>query len=199
MGFKIRPKNVTVAKTCNWNEINAEDLKNVNHLTIYVDDVEKDVKESIKKIEILKSLLKLKSIYVRTKNPKYIEYFDTLLKDFSIPKNAILLDDFENKDRSDINFYGLNYEEIAVPPEYSQWGIQLKHYMQPSNYIWIYEDDFDKQNMEILEKEIDEWVKIPDLTLVDKVVLVSNYLQRNMQYVQGEVSYAKGKSTSNSK
>ena len=48
--------------------------------------------------------------------------------------------------------------------------------------------------MEILEKEIDDWLeKIPDLTLVDKVLLVSNYLQRNMQYVQGEVSYAKGK------
>lgn len=194
MGAKINIRYQSVTKTCNWDKINAEDLKNVNFLTIYVDEMDKDIKESVRKIEILKSLSNLKSIQIRSKNPKYIIYFDTLLKELSVSKTALLIDDFKNKDRSDINFKGLNYEEIGVPPEYSQWGIQFKHYMFPTGSILVHdESDFVKENMDILEKEIDEWLKIPDLTLVDKVVLVANYLQRNMQYVEGEVSYAKGK------
>lgn len=193
MGAEIRMRYQSVTKTCNWDEINAEDLKNVNYLTIYVDEMDKDIKESVRKIEILKSLSNLKSIQIRSKKPKYITYFDTLLKELSVSKTALLIDDFKNKDRSNIIFEGLNYEKIGVPPEYSQWGIQFKHYRVPIDSIVVNEDDFEKQNMDILEKEIDEWVKIPDLTLVDKVVLVANYLQRNMQYVEGEVSDAKGK------
>lgn len=193
MGLEIHIRSKSIAKICNWDEINVENLKDVNNLVIYVDKINKEAEEDIRKIGILKSLSTLKNIQIRSKNPKYITYFDTLLKEISVSKTALLIDDFENKDRSDINFKGLNYEEIGVPPEYSQWGIQFEHYMVPAGSIWVHEDDFVKQNMEILEKEIDEWVKIPNLTLVDKVVLVANYLQRNMQYVQGEVSYAKGK------
>ena len=38
------------------------------------------------------------------------------------------------------------------------------------------------------DRYIDEWLKIPNLTLVDKVILVSNYLQENMQFVEGKIS-----------
>ena len=138
MEFKIKIINTSVAKSINWDEINAEDLNDVNILTIYVNKLDKDVRKDIKKIEILRSLIQLKSIQVRSNNPKHIEYFDTLLKDFQISKTALLTDDFENKDRSEINFKGLNYEEIAVPPEYSQWGMQLKHFIIPSNIIFGY-------------------------------------------------------------
>ncbi len=205
---------------CNWNniteEITEEKLKDTATLLIQVDSIDKDDKESIrKKVEILKKSLSpqlspnLKEIQVRARNPEYIKYLSSILKEAidsptSSPKvelSALLIDDFENKDRSNIELDGLVYDNIEVPPEYSQWGIKSEHYKVPANpeivsinLSGLDSNDFSKENMELVEKEIDEWLeKIPDLTPVDKIVLVANYLQKNMQYVQGQNSHAAGK------
>ena len=193
MGFKIKINNIGVAKICNWNDIESDFLKDVNRLTIIVDELYKDLNGDIQKLNVIKSLKSLKEIQVISKNPKNIKYSDIVLKNIQIPITAMLLDDFENKGRSDVNLEGLGYNSVYIPPEYSQWGAKPQKYGLPSNYVYFFENDLNGENMAILENEIEKWHRIPELTLVDKVVLVSNYLQSNMQYVQGEVSYAQGK------
>ena len=107
MGFKIKINNIGVAKICNWNDIESDFLKDVNRLTIIVDELYKDLNGDIQKLNVIKSLKSLKEIQVISKNPKNIKYLDIVLKNIQIPITAMLLDDFENKGRSDVNLEGL--------------------------------------------------------------------------------------------
>lgn len=191
-GFKAIK--TSIAKSCNWNELNYEILKNVEHLTIIVDELKKDVEGDIEKIKILKSLAKLQSIRIMSREPRNIEYLDTLMKDIKIRKTACLLDDFENKDRSDFDFEKMDYEKVFIPLEYCQWGIKTHKFVGPnSKSFCCYDNELSKEDLKKIDNQIDEWLKIPNLTLVDKVILVSNYLQENMQFVEGKISKSRNK------
>lgn len=80
MGFKIKINNIGVAKICNWNDIESDFLKDVNRLTIIVDELYKDLNGDIQKLNVIKSLKSLKEIQVISKNPKNIKYLDIVLK-----------------------------------------------------------------------------------------------------------------------
>ena len=53
MGFKIKINNIGVAKICNWNDIESDFLKDVNRLTIIVDELYKDLNGDIQKLMLL--------------------------------------------------------------------------------------------------------------------------------------------------
>ncbi len=183
-------------KTLNWDEVNREALEDVNDLIIVINDIQRDIEGDLEKIELLKSLSGLIQITIKSKDVGILKYFDTLLREIEKPKYAVLLDDFENHDRTNIDFDDTNFKVVSVPPEYSQWGMRKQNFESEGangTCFLLSEDDCSKENMSILDQEIDKWMQIPDLTDVDKVVLVANFLQRNVQYVSGEVSEAKGK------
>ena len=201
--FKFKTLNINIPEYIDWNNFNIKDMNN-SSVIIYVSDFKKDIEGDINKLSTLKQMPNLSSIKIVSSDFNVGIYMGELLKDFAFKKSFDLLDDFKNQDRSYIQPDSLpkGLSLFSIPNSYIQWGANRKKLnlgnskvnniivaetrdIADSNYSYPSEEAFTE-----IDRVIDDFCKIPNLTLVDKVVLVSNYLQQNVQFVEGKISHA---------
>lgn len=122
------------------------------------------------------------------------------MREFEGKKEFNLLNDLEIKNRQGIDFSTLNYDEVTVPFDYLMHGIsqeKINKYnlinFKRGNIVTV---DFNQQKNypELVEKinhitdEILEGLPVEKLNDIDKSVLVSNWIQKHIQFIEGKVS-----------
>ena len=110
-----------------------------------------------------------------------------------------LVDDYQNKDRSYINTTRFKKHNFFVPLSYFMWGVKFE---KSCNIRCLRYKEYDTMTSingdnllykDILEKikEIIQSINSNELSDLDKCILVANYLQSKVQYVEsGLKSYA---------
>jgi len=199
-GFRTTMKDVP--QYIDWNSFNIENI-NGSTVIIYAHDLEKDVQKDIEKANILKSMPNLTTLTICSTDFNVGIYMSELLKDVPVAKGFDLIDDFKTKDRSDVipTRLAKGTRISSIPNSYIQWGAKNKMLKYGFHYIdgvpISLRDSADmpryypsEDALAEIDKVISGFSKIPDLTLIDKVVLVSNYLQRHVQFVSGKISEA---------
>lgn len=200
-GFKTTTK-IQIPEYINWNFFNIKD-NDASSVIIYIPKLKKDITGDIEKIAKLKQMSNLQSIVINTPDFNIGIYMSEILKDFpkNIRKEFNLLDDFKNMDRSSIDLTKLaeGTNCMSIPNSYIQWGVKKKqlnygYYELNSSAIVLF-DSADsaceypsKEAFDKITQIITEFSQIPDLSTIDKVVLVANYLQQNVQFVSGKIS-----------
>ena len=114
-----------------------------------------------------------------------------------------LVDDFQNKDRSYINIDEFEKTELVIPIAYSSWNVQSSndipiacYYSNLGHYSPFGIIGFSKISKEFLPKLNEIISEISNnwdsYTELDKLILISNYLQDRVQYVD-ENNLSEGK------
>lgn len=198
-GFKTQ--SINIPEYIDWNSFEIKNMSS-SQVIIYIHDLKKDILGDIEKINKLKNMPNLSNITINSNDFNVGIYISELLRDVDATKSFHLLDDFQNKDRSYIDYKKLarGTSLATIPNSYIQWGAKRKQlnlgFCKIENSAVIDRDSADmgkmasEQALEEIQRIIDVFLEIPNLTFVDKVVLVSNYLQQNVQFVEGKVSHA---------
>lgn len=199
-GFK-RIK-INIPEYVDWDSFEIKDME-ATQVTIYVHNLKKDATGDIAKIKILESMNNLENLTICSDDFNVGIYMSELTKNIQGTKEFNLLDDFENKDRSYIDATkiakGIRFR--TMPNSYIQWNGNKKNlnygFKMIEGCAVVQFDTADasysypsEEALKEIDRIINQFMEIPDLTLVDKVVLVSNYLQQNVQFVEGKISYA---------
>lgn len=122
-----------------------------------------------------------------------LRFIENELRD-CVGVQLVLADDFQNRDRSYINIDEFEKTGILIPMTYSTWDVQSSkdipvaaYYSNFGNYQPMGIAQFPKVSREFLSKLNDvigevatQWKGYTDL---DKVILISNYLQDRVQFV----------------
>ena len=198
-GFKTISKN-NYPCIINWNDFKINIPDNFNGIcNIYVDILNGNIQENIKKIEKIKKIPNLKEVNIYSSDYRVARVFNSLLKGFNVIKKFNLLNDFEFKERSEIDFSKLDYNEVNVPFDYIMYGIKhigINNYSsgQNKNNIFSITGEYQENHSNIQEKvnsiidEIFGQIPLEKLDDIDKSVLVSNWIQKNIQFVEGYIS-----------
>ena len=205
-GFSIKRKNTP--EYINWDHFNIED-NNSSTVLINVETINEDIQGDIDKLSKLKNMSNLINVKIISSDYRVAKYFSTLLTEMSCEKEFVLLDDYENKDRSYIDFSNLGYNSSSVPYVYLQWGISKGKYdylngsnrkVEESEYGFLKEnfevaDQYEptEEDLFLINEFIEKAKQIPDLNTIDKVVMATNYLQSKVQYVLGKKTRVLGK------
>ena len=214
----FKTKFITIPEHIDWNKFNIKDMNN-SSVVIYVRELKKDIEGDMNKLNILKQMPNLSSIKLVSPDFNVGIYMGELLKEFTFRKSFDLLDDYKNQDRSYIQPSSLHkgLPLSTIPNSYIQWGANIEGLNSGNNRVNnIIIEGLNSGNNRVnniikagtrdtadlndsypseeafteINRIIDEFCKIPNLTLIDKVVLVANYLQANVQFVEGRVSHA---------
>jgi len=190
----------------NWNNFSIRLPKKFSGTChIYIDALNGDTQSDLDKISQINNIQGLEELQIYSKDFRVAEYFNLLLKDFKGIKVFNLLNDLEIRNRNEIDFSTLNYNGVTVPFDYIMYGIEPKgikyynlvNYRQDniikvnSNQQKAYPDIQDKVN--IIIDEIFGQLPMEQLDEIDKNILVSNWIQKNIQFVEGKISNAGGK------
>ena len=204
MGFKI----LSVSDSCfiNWNNFELNIPENFTGMCyIYVNGLSGSVHDDIEKITKIKNINGINEIIISSNNFEVAKYFNLLLKGFDGKKIYNLLNDFDIKNRTELDFSNLNYEEVTIPFDYIMYIKQIKGitgynlmHTTNKNIITI---DTNKQKsypniQEIVNSIIDEiFGRLPmnQLDDIDKSVLVSNWIQKNIQFIKGKITNVAGR------
>ncbi len=137
------------------------------------------------------------TIYIQSKDYRIAEVLESI--SYQINKNFYftIIDDFEMKDRSYIDADKFKNVNIIVPLTYATWGIKFNDKLSISTLILkLNNEDYincvDITN-EFLTKEvliecerIAEMISsLDNINDLEKVIIVSNYLQRYVQFTYG--------------
>ncbi len=198
-GLKI--KNLNIPEYIDWNSFTIKDMNSTN-VIIFAHDLKRDINSDLEKLKILKQMPNLQFITVNSDDFNVGIYMGELLRDLPLIKDFHLLDDFQNRDRSYIQANALpkGMRFRSIPNSYIQWGANKKNlnygFQKINNVPVVQFDTADttpyypsKEALEEIDRIITDFSKIPNLTFIDKVVLVANYLQQNVQFVSGKVSH----------
>lgn len=191
----------------NWNQWNLSGMNDsVWAIQIFVDRLSGDITEDMRKIEELRSIPNLESIMISSQDIRDAYYFDSALRILPCKKEFVLLNDYEMKDRSNVDFKNTNYSNVYVPFDYIMYipgNEKINGYTCTENIRE--EGRFFGANASLnlnftvradVYKILDEILgnlPVDKLDDIDKSVLVSNWLQKRMQFVEGKVSHAAGK------
>ena len=204
MGIKIL--SINKGLSINWNNFSIELPENFSGTCyIYIDGLNGDSQQDLEKIARIKSIPGLQELVISSNDFRVAEYFNVLLKDFNIKKHFDLLNDLEIKDRAEIDFSKLSFDEATIPFDYIMYGINrngitaynlvnLKRdniVTVDSNQQKAYPNIQDRVNGII--DEIFGQLPMEQLDEIDKNVLVSNWIQRYIQFIEGKVSTSRGK------
>lgn len=169
-----------------------EYIKLSNTGTIFV-----DINTLTNNFDLLKKVIDLKEII----QINCIDYESALFLEENLDNDIILslVDDYENKDRSYIDVTKFTKHVFYIPMSYFMWGVKFKdicniHCLRIKSYDTMSSINGDnilyKDTLEKIKEVLIE-INSTDLTDLDKCILVSNYLQSKVQYVQdGFESYA---------
>ena len=195
-------ESLRIPEYIDWSTFNIKDI-NSAQVIIYVHDLKRDIPGDIEKVNLLRSMKNLQGITINSNDFSVGIYMSEILREVKVKKEFNLLDDFQNKDRKDIESTKLTEGTIlrTIPNSYIQWGCKKKNlnygFIRMGDCMMMQIDSADSSSVypsnetfEKINNIINEFNKIPDLTLVDKVVLVCNYIQQNVQFVSGKVSNA---------
>lgn len=114
------------------------------------------------------------------------------------PYEIYLMDDQEQKDRSYIDATVFKNVTLRVPNTYAMWGVKF------DDKLWVYQYQlqndltnetefsgyYDHETLKEVERialMISEFPEV--LTDVEKIILVSNYLQKYCQFIEGKESH----------
>ncbi len=198
-GIKI--KSINTPQYVNWDSFDIKDM-NATNVVIYAHNLKREVSTDLEKLKILKQMPNLQFITINSDEFNVGIYMGELLKDLPLVKDFHLLDDFQNRDRSYIQASSIpkGVRFRSIPNSYIQWGANKKNLnygFQRINNVPVVQFDTadttpsypnDEAFAEI-NRVITDFSKIPNLSFIDKVVLVANYLQQNVQFVSGKVSH----------
>lgn len=152
-------------------------------LTDYFDDF----------LKIIKILKEEGTTVINCESYECIKYLNQNYKD-RFPMIINVLDDYQNKDRSDINLKELDKTIITVPIAHIMWGIDFDKLVYINSVTVdknaIYYNGNKELSLEDLKKikEVVETLKEENLTEAQKLLVVAAYLQRNVQYVDNTPS-----------
>lgn len=207
MGSKIKIISSSSPIRISWNEF--ENLVIPDNFSgtceIYVDRLSGDIAADVWKIKKLQSIPNLQEVRISSQDFKVAEYFETALKTLQVYKEFDLLNDYEMKSRDGIDFSNLSYNAVTVPFDYmmhmpnSRISRYTNHEVRDGNSIFSGRSDVQNNYPELpnlvnsIVDEIFDGLPMEELDDIDKSVLVSNWIQKNMQYVIGKDSYAAGK------
>lgn len=172
-----------------------------NAQNIYLDDVIAisidDINELIKNQEFFKILTELGHLaYIYTPS-----YEVALLAERLVPNKkdikVTLIDDFQNKDRSYINLNEFRNLTLVIPIAYATWGVKFTDEMEVYSIIKKI-DDFliglksNKVCSKITHHNLNEIERIacviantPNLTELERLIVIANYIQEHCQFVEG--------------
>ena len=197
----IRIKSVNTPQYVDWNSFDITDT-NATNVIISAHDLKRDVSTDLEKLKTLKQMPNLQFLTINSDDFNVGIYMGELLKDLTIVKDFHLLDDFQDKDRSYIqaNAIPKGVRFRSIPNSYIQWGANKKNlnygFKKINNVPVVQFDTADTtpyypsdEALAEIDRVIADFSKIPNLTLIDKVVLVANYIQQNVQFVSGKVSH----------
>ena len=113
------------------------------------------------------------------------------------PYEIYLMDDQEQKDRSYIDATVFQNVKLRVPNTYAMWGVkfddklwvyqyQLQNYLSSDTFSGYYDHET-LNEVKRIALMISEFPEV--LTDVEKIVLVSNYLQKYCQFIEGKESH----------
>lgn len=207
MGIKIKILSQKSPININWNEFENIDIPEEfsGECRIYVDELTGDIEEDLRKIKELQSIQGLNEIIVNSKDFKVAAYFETVLKAFQVKKGFNLLNDYEMKSRGDIDFSHMTYGEVRVPFDYmvhmpnSNVYEYTNHETSEGNCILAGLSDTQRNYQELpnminsIIDEIFDGLPMEELNEIDKSVLVANWIQKKMQFVDGKESKVQGK------
>ena len=171
-------------------------VKNYTHLgdycissAIYIDDF--DLLKN--NTDIFQDLITSNRIStISAKDFDCLRYIEEQVKDYSSIELK-LIDDFENKDRSYIDATTFEKTILVLPLTYVLWNSILKQKQRISGYtIAAFQNPLEIQSFNIISSE--ELKRVKDLINhlsekfsryddLQKTLLISNYLQRYIQYV----------------
>jgi len=170
-------------------------VKNYTHLNdynignIYVDDFNL-LRNNIDIFQDL--IISWKISTISSKDYDCLKYIEEQVKDYSSIELK-LIDDFKNKDRSYIDTTIFEKTTLVLPLPYVFWDPVLKQKQRISGYTHaIYQNPFDIQSFDVFSSEelkrikelinnlSEKFSKYDDL---QKTLLISNYLQRYVQFV----------------
>ena len=104
-----------------------------------------------------------------------------------------LVDDYQNKNRSYIDMTKFIKHEFYIPLSYFMWGVKFKdfcnvHCLRLIEFDTMASINGDKKLYKTILEKIKEILKemnTSNLSDLDKCILISNYLQSKVQYVEG--------------
>lgn len=166
----------------------AEIKKNVSH-GIYIDDPELFKKN----FDLFERIIKMGDFSdVYSKDLSCLQFIEDNLKEPTSLRFGIV-DDGENKDRSYIDISYFEKMNISVPLVYTMWNVQMNSdlntscYFNKSTFFPMIADGFKTISLDGLKKIEDIVSSLHDqwgtCTDEEKIILVSNYLQNQVQYV----------------
>lgn len=166
-------------------------IKTSNTGTILV-----DYETVINNIDLLRKIIILLDI----NQINCLDYESTLFLEENLKESVelSLVDDYQNKDRSYIDTTKFTNHKLYIPLSYFMWGVKFKdschiHCLRDKEYDNMFSANGDntiyKETL-LKIKDIIESINTKTLTDLDKCILVSNYLQSKVQYIEGIKSYA---------
>lgn len=156
-----------------------------------------DYESVINNLELLKHII---HILVITQI-NCIDYESALFLEENLeePIELSLVDDYQNKDRSYIDTTKFTKHKFYIPLSYFMWGVKFNkscnihclRYLNDDNMFSNNGDHLLYKDILLKIKEIINSINTKSLTDLDKCILVSNYLQSKVQFVEsGLKSYA---------
>lgn len=185
--YSKRPYNIDELKNMNYEDI----LNRCSGIIINKENL-------INNIELF---IKISSIN-RINNILCLDYESTLILEKLKEKNIInkdkiyLLDDNKQIDRSYIDTTKFNKLKLFIPNTYAMWNVKFKDKLYCYQYLYqngsiendLYNGYYDKETLVEVER-IASMIKDFDnkLTDIEKVILISNYLQKYCQFEDNNI------------
>lgn len=159
----------------------------------------------VNNVELLKRILELRKNKCRIFKINCLDYESALLIEQEIEEDVIiaLIDDYVNKDRSYIDTTKFKKHKFYIPLSYFMWEGKFDescnvYCMRIGNFYDMFSANGDEKLYRETLLRVKEIISIiknsvqsSELTDLDKCILVSNYLQSKVQYVEdGFKSYA---------
>ena len=142
-------------------------------------------------LRVIKALMDSGINVINVENYDCVKYINNNLKD-RLDLTVNILDDYENKMRSYINFDEIDKIKFTVPINYLMWNINFNNILYLTSASYNYNALYANGNTSIYK---DTLLKIKEIILYLKslgkfsdlqiIILVSNYLQRNVEYIVG--------------
>lgn len=189
---------------CNWSNLNIKiDLKKFNgNIIINFDSISDNIEEELIKVKEILSIEKLNKITFTSEKYECAKIISKLFEKVNVRKRFELINDFQIRNRNEIDFSVLTFDEVVIPYDYYMYiknkkGITEYGYRYVNNNgVVTYDSSRDSvlsltgidYKIEQVLDEIFSGIDINELTEVDKSVLISNWLQKNIQFLEGKES-----------
>ena len=137
-------------------------------------------------------------VKLKFKDYESVKFVDSILPD-RIRNRSYIIDDGMRKDRSDMDLTKLKHINLIIPMTYLMWGIKFntnvdvycfvdKKEKSTALYSVNGDENVSYSDYILFDKRINELMKHNPKDSVEKVCLVSDYLQSTCQFIEGNAS-----------